>query len=262
VKVTLRSVLIGLLLTPATCMFLVLTEVMWRSGYPSILSLMYHVMFVVFWLVLLNLLLKRYKPSWALSPAEILVVYTMLSIASALCGHDMLQVLVPALSHLHRTYALDGRFYEILPHVPSWLVVEDPVALESAYGGQESIYQPGNLIPWLRPLGWWFAFVIALCAVMWGLNLVFRKQWTENEKLSYPIIRVPLLLAGSPWALFRSRAFWVAFTAVGLIDLLNGLHVLYPSFPHMTRRGLYLLQQGGHISQRVLRACLHCEVEN
>ena len=46
-QVTLRSVLLGLLLMPATCMFLVLTEVMWHSGYPSILSLMYHVMFLV-----------------------------------------------------------------------------------------------------------------------------------------------------------------------------------------------------------------------
>ena len=39
--------------------------------------------------------------------------------------------------------------------VPSWLVVSDPHALESAYVGQESMYDPRNLVPWLGPLSWW-----------------------------------------------------------------------------------------------------------
>ncbi|MBN2307617.1 MAG: hypothetical protein JXR94_01520, partial [Candidatus Hydrogenedentes bacterium] len=225
--------MIGLVLTPPTCMFLVLTEVMWRSGYPSILSLMYHVVFVLFWLVLGNLALARLKPAWALSASELLVVYTMLSVASALCGHDMLQVLVPTLSHLHWCHDIEGRYYELLPHVPAWLVVEDHTALVSAYGGQESMYAWANLGPWLGPLGWWFCFVMALCAVMWGLCLLFRKQWTEHEKLSYPVIRVPLTLAREPLSLLRNRVFWLAFGMAFAVDLLNGLHVLFPTFPHI-----------------------------
>ncbi len=229
--ITFRCIIIGLVLTPVTIMFLVSTEVMWQSGYPSILSLMYHVVFILVWLVLFNLLLKRYKPEWALSPGELLVIYTMLSIGSALAGHDMLQVLTPSISHLYHHYHLTGRFDEIIPHVPEWLVVQDRTALDSAYGGQESMFDPRNYRPWLLPLAWWTGFVIALCAVMWGLNLLLRKQWTENEKLSYPILQVPMLLADAPMKLLRSKAFWIAFSIAAGINFLNGLNVLYPTIP-------------------------------
>ena len=66
-----------------------------------------------------------------------------------------------------------------------------------------------------------------------GSYLVFRRQWIEHEKLSYPIIRVPMMLALDPRALLRSKAFWIGFALVGVLDLINGLHVLYPSVPHV-----------------------------
>ena len=230
-RITFRCVIIGLVLIPATTMFLISTEVMWQSGYPSILSLMYHVVFILFWLTLLNLFLKRYRPAWALSAGELLVIYTMLSISSALAGVDTLQGLIPVIMHPYHRYLLSGEYQDVLPHVPEWLIVRDRAALANAHGGQESIFDPRNFMPWLRPLAWWTAFVIALCAVMWGLNLLFRKQWTENEKLSYPILQVPMLLADTPMTLFRSRAFWFAFALASAISILNGLHVLYPAVP-------------------------------
>ena len=153
VRVTFRSIIIGLMLTPATCLFVVLTEVMWQSGYPTILSLMYHVVFVIFWLTLGNLVVQRFKPDWALSPAELLVIFTMLSVSSALCGHDMLQVLVPTLSHLHWTHLSEGRFGEIIPHVPEWLVVRGSGGVDERLRRPGIGVRPGELRAVARAVG-------------------------------------------------------------------------------------------------------------
>ncbi|MCX5759347.1 MAG: hypothetical protein NTU83_12730, partial [Candidatus Hydrogenedentes bacterium] len=87
--------------------------------------------------------------------------------------------------------------------------------------------------PWVGPLLWWGAFEVALCSVLWGMNLILRKQWTENEKLSYPIIQVPMMLAAEPERLFTNKLFWTGCTIAAVIDITNGLHVLYPLFPKL-----------------------------
>jgi len=178
--VTYRCIIIGLLLIPVNTFWVIVAEIMWYSGEPTTISLFYNVIFLLFLLILGNLVVRRFRPAWALSPPELLVIYTMLAISSALCGHDMLEILVPIIAHLHRYAPLEGRYSELLAYVPDWLVVRDPVALQSAYLGQESMFRPENLLPWLKPLAWWGGFVLALCCVMWALILLFRKQWTEN----------------------------------------------------------------------------------
>ena len=231
--VSFRAIAIGLILIPINAFWLMLCSMVWLSGQPTTISLFYNVVFILFFLVLGNLAVKKVRRAWALTPPEILVVYSMLAISSAVASLDMLEILVPTLSHLHRFAPLEGRYQELLPHVPEWLVVTDAAALESAYVGQESMYAPGNLIPWLRPMFWWGCFTCAVCAVMWGLNLLFRKQWCENEKLAYPIIQVPMLLAAKADALFRNKLFWLAFAVAAGIDLVNGLHSLYPLLPEI-----------------------------
>lgn len=231
VGVTYRSIVIGALLVPVTCMWVCLAEIMWYSGQPTTVSVYSHVIFILLLIILVNLVIGRFRPSWVLRPAELLVIYTMLCLASSVCGHDMGEILVPTLSHLDRFGPIEGRYQEVRAHVPKWLLVTDQHALQSAYVGQESMYDPANLIPWLKPLGLWFLFIMALCAVMWGLNLVFRKQWTENEKLAYPVIQLPMLLAEQASALFRNRVFWLAFSVAAVIDLMNGLNVLFPLLP-------------------------------
>jgi hypothetical protein len=231
--VTFRSVVIGLILIPLNTLWVVLAELGWYSGFPTCLSLFFNAVFCVFVLVVGNLVVERIRPAWALHGAEILVVYTMICIASGLAGHDFLQLWLQTVTHLHRYAPLTGRYAEILPHVPPWLVVRDPVALQGAYIGQESIYDWRNLSPWIEPLVWWIGFVVSLCAVMWGITLLFRKQWVENEKLAYPILQAPFMLAVEPQTLFANRIFWIGFGIAGTIGVVNGLNVLFPLLPRI-----------------------------
>ena len=241
--VTYRCIVIGLLLIPINCLWVVLAEIMWYSGEPTTISLFYNVIFILTLLVLGNLFFKKWMPRWALNPSELLTIYTMLAISSALCGHDFIEILVPILSHLYRYAPLEGQYQQILPRIPEWLVVRDPVALQSAYIGQESIYRWSNFAPWIQPMMWWGFFIFAMCAVLWGMNLLLRKQWTENEKLSYPIIQVPMLLVTETESLLRNRLFWLAFGIAGGISLINGFNVLFPLLPKIPIVHVYNLRQ-------------------
>jgi len=156
---------------------------------------------------------------------------------------DFIDVLVPMLPFLNHYGPLEGQYAEVAAHVPKWLLMTDATAANSYFLGQESALAPANLVPWLRPLAWWGAFVFALCAVMGGLNLLFRKQWTEHEKLAYPVIQLPIQLATAARALFTSRLFWLAFGLAAALDLLNGLNFLFPLLPRIPLVHVVNLQQ-------------------
>ncbi len=231
--ITLRSIVLGLVLIPINGVYLVASEILWLTSAPTALSLFYNVIFVLFWLVAVNLLLRRFKPSWALGAGELLVVYTMLSISSAVCSIDMLDVLLPAMSHLYHFQPIEQQYDEVMAHVPLWLVVQDDTALKGFYLGQESIFDPAMALPWIKPLSIWFLFIIALLAVMGGLVMLLRLPWTKHEPLAYPIIQVPMLMVTQTEALFRSRLFWTGFATVAAIDFMNGLNFFYPNVPHL-----------------------------
>ena len=63
---------------------------------------------------------------------------------------------------------------------------------------------------------------------------MFRKPWTQHEKLAYPVIQAPMLLFTQTQALFQSRLFWIGFAAVALLDVINGLHYFYPAIPEVS----------------------------
>lgn len=206
------------------------------QGYPTTVSLFFNVVFCLFWITALNAALGRAVPKYALSQGELLTVYTMTSIASALAGHDMLRVLIPMIAHPFRFATPENEWAELFHrYIPDWIAIKDKAALEELYQGESSLYQWKNAKAWAVPALAWTAFLTALTTFMLGINLIVRRQWTENEKLSYPIIQLPLEMTaggGSKGAL-RSGALWAGFALAGAVDALNGLNFLYPSAPSL-----------------------------
>lgn len=232
--VTWRSLLLALLLIPPNCWWVIEVEIVHYSGHPTCLSLFSHAVFSLFVVILANLLLRRFRPRWALTQGELVVTYTLVCLASSLCGHDMLQLLVPALSHVARFASPENRWETLIQrHQASWLTVRDPVALKGYYEGHANLYTAASLKPWLTPLLCWTAFLFALLFAKLCINVIMRKQWTENEKLTYPIIQLPLILTerGGASGLFRDPLLWAGFAAGALLDLWNGFAYLYPFLP-------------------------------
>ncbi|MEN3001624.1 MAG: DUF6785 family protein [Armatimonadota bacterium] len=227
---TARAILLALCLMPLNALWVVSLEVVRYSGQPTTISIFYHVVFWLAALVLLNRALARLRPRWALAPGELLTIYTMLCLASALAGHDWLEVLIPILTHgTHFADEANRWSTRLLPHFPDWLIVRDREAAHAFYAGSSSLYEPRFLLAWATPVLFWSAFLSVLTGVMLLINLLFRYQWTQAERLSFPLVQIPLEMVGS--ALYRERLFWAGCLLAGGIDFWNGLRMFVPSLP-------------------------------
>src|SRR5262249_18366275 len=62
---------------------------------------------------------------------------------------------------------------------------------------------------------------------------IVRRQWMDSERLSYPIMQLPLALCddgGNP-NLFKNRLLYLGLLAGAALDIWNGLATFYPSLP-------------------------------
>lgn len=238
---TLRSVLIGLLLMPLVEWWVAIVEYVYCTLHPTLISLFATSIFTLAVLVALNESVRRIRSGWALCQAELITIYVMLNIGTALVSHHCLQVLVssiPYANHFANSYNNWGPLFA--NKLPWWLVVRDPVSLKNFYQGG-NLYDPVNWVPWVAPVLCWTAFILVLSGMFLCINVLLRKQWTARERLAYPLVQLPLdmTVPGSP--LFRNRLFWIGFGLVAAIDLINGLSALYPSIPRIPIKATYEL---------------------
>ena len=235
--VTFRSLLIAFILIPINCYWIIEMEVIRYSGHPVTISIFFNVIFNVFVLIGLNLLLKRFLPKHVLSQSELLVIYIMLSLASGIAGHDMLEILVPMLGHAYRFATPENEWAELFyNYLPGWLTVSDESALNGYYEGDVSLYTMSQIRAWAPAVLWWTAFIVALVFVMLCINVIVRRQWTQTEKLSYPIIQLPLEMTNPTMGLFKAKFLWIGFACAALIDIVNGFNFLFPSVPQIPVR--------------------------
>ena len=233
-SVTPRAVLIALLLTPLNCYWIMQIEVVWYSGHPTCASIFYNVVFSLLVVMACNAVWRRLMPRGGLSQGELLTIYVMLGIASTIASHDMLQILVPTVTHAFK-YATPENEWASLFHriLPSWLTVDDAQVLAAYYEGDRSFLTLHHMRAWTGPMLWWGAFIFVLLFVMACINTLVRKAWTEDEKLSYPMMQLPLALTDEEGSsgLFRNRLLWAGILLAGGIDVLNGLSFYLPYLP-------------------------------
>ena len=76
--------------------------------------------------------------------------------------------------------------------------------------------------------------IIVLVFVCVCLSVLVRSQWSDRERLTFPIIQLPLSITDPATPLWRRPLLWIGFAAAGSIDLVNGLHYLFPAVPYLS----------------------------
>jgi len=200
---------------------------------PSTVSLFVNVVATLFTVAALNELARR-SLKRSLSPSTLLWLYVSLSVASAVFGLDLLQPLLSVIAH-PVWFAGQGNDWDvtILPYLPNLPVVWGKEALQGFYTGLATFERWDIVKGWLPALLWWGGFLLLLGIAMLSLCLVFLRGWTERARLSYPIAQIPLELLTPKLPLFRQKVFWAGFGLASFMNLLNGLHFLYPNIPSM-----------------------------
>ncbi len=240
--VTFRSVLLSLLIIPINDWWQVQMEIVRYSAHPSTISLFFNTVFILLVLTVLNQGLKKLNSRLALERGELLLIYMCITIGSAVVGHDTEEVLVPMLTWPFRHATTSNNWQHlIVPHLHKMLFVTNPKIYLGYYRGNDTIFKWIYIKAWFPVVVIWSTFLSALLFVMLNINVILRKQWTDNERLSYPIIQVPLQItsetAFEPNGLFLNRLYWLGFGIAATIDIVNSLNYYYPKIPTILTPG-------------------------
>lgn len=235
-RITARAILLALAIIPFQMHWIGLVEGVWHGLHMTCLSLPMAPLFLLLVLRVANLGLQRLWPRAVLRQAELLTIFTMLALSAFLCGHDRLINLMGTVAYAHRFATPENRWEELFfAYLPEWFVVKDREAAFHYYAGGSSCTLYWR--HWVKPAIGWSAFTGVVVATLLCLNVVMRKRWTEAERLSYPIIQIPLAMTDPRFPFWRSAPLWIGFGLAGGVDLLNGIAYLYPSVPSLPYYG-------------------------
>lgn len=234
--ITWRSVLIGLLLIPINSFWIALSETGSTIFYSTTSSLFCNAIFTLFILTLLNAGARLFFKSGLLDQNELLTVYIMVSCASALSGESVGQQLVRDISAPFWYATPENEWSALFFHyLPKWLTVDNKHVLKGFYeasqGNSSLLYTALHIKTWLLALLPWFGLILLLVFIMICINVIVRRQWIEYEKLTYPVIQLPLAMTSPSDNLLRNKRTWIGFSIGAGITLLNGFHALIPSVP-------------------------------
>jgi hypothetical protein len=227
-----RAMLIGALLTPILCWWTLYSEIVAQSTELAVMSLSVAVVFALLVLLLLNGALRRWLPRLALDRSELLFVYVMQTSSIAISGVGMMQFLHIGLANVYWYATPENQWAEKYhPLLKSW-AFPDPKYLRGYYLGQTTFFTREHMLAWLSPILVWTGFILVLLTVMFCLNVVLRRRWVDQERLTFPITALPLELTrdgGGPF--FRNRVMWTGFAVAMILETLAGIAYLYPSVP-------------------------------
>ena len=190
---------------------------------------------------LINLPVVWSGRSLALNRSELVLVYVMLLVVSALCTMGMSQQLLPSLTALFYYASPQNKWVEkLFPQFPEQrIMVDDGNGNKAFYEGTERVGE----IPyeaWVEPLLWWTVFLLALYMVMVAVAVILRRQWMERERLAYPLTQVGIAMVGGEQeeslvnGLFKKRALWCGVAIPLLFGSLEALHRYDPAVPSIS----------------------------
>lgn len=232
-RITARAIILAVILTIINDYWIVQLEVV-RYSYPTYAAPFYNVIFTLLLLTAVNFAIKKRRPDLALTRIEMITIYVMLSVSAGVCSHEMMAILVGMMGHAAYFKNDANNWGELFAdNLPKWLSVSDQTSLHNFYYGNSTLYAHDNYAPWIIPVICWSVFCAVLLWTMLCLNSILRKQWVENERLTFPIVTLPMEMTRESGELFKNRHMWLGFAISGAITLLAGIHYLYPNVPYI-----------------------------
>ncbi len=237
-----RAVLLSVVLAPLHTYWLIHLEIVRGTGFASTISLFFNVLLTVALLVGLNVPLRRYFPKYAITRAELITVYIMLSLVTCLCSIDMMKPLICLMPYAYWHATPENKWEQLFfRQLPDRWIVKDMDAIGGFYEGGTTFYQQGVIEAWVGPALLWVAFIIVLTFVMLCLNVLIRRRWMDHERLTYPIALLPFEVTNPKGSIFTQRMMWIGFAVAGLYDMMNGLHSVWPIVPALNMQNMNLM---------------------
>ena len=223
-----------------------------------------------------NVVLRALGRRLALSRAELLVAYCVMLAGAGIPSFGLTEYVMPTLAGAFYFQTPENNWVAtFFRYIPQWFVPVDlraypgyagasPGWVHGLYAHLPHFMQPappriitqfyeglpaadalsfGQLVArvpwgaWLVPIIAWTCLAYLMFYLLLCVSVILRKQWVERERLTFPLVQLPLEIAGregrdtavAPF--FRNRLMWLGFSIPMLIHSLNSLHVYFPAVP-------------------------------
>ncbi|MBM3499598.1 MAG: hypothetical protein FJX74_13135 [Armatimonadetes bacterium] len=182
---------------------------------------------------------RKLRGSRPPSAAEMVAVWSMITVASGIPSSGLMRYLVPHII-APRYYASPENGWErtVLPRLPKYLWVDDEASARWFFEGLPG----GQALPWghwLTPMLAWTVFTLGMYVTFVSLSVLVRRQWVEYERFTFPLVQLPVEMVAAPDpgrslnALYRNRLLWIAVLLITVIRSLNGVHKFIPAVPEV-----------------------------
>jgi len=196
--------------------------------------------------MLAGLLAKILPKARLITGQEMLVVWLQMVLASGIAYTGLTRTFFINLTAPYQFATAENNWQEILQPILPPALYPGEGAIEPLYNGLVGGRQMGWLevlanIPWkdwITPLIAWAVFILLCYVVMIALINLLSRQWIHNERMNFPLLRVPRLMEESydrgelGSFLLNPYLLWGLSIPV-MLHLLNGLHFYYPSVPQI-----------------------------
>jgi hypothetical protein len=231
--ITFRALIIGVCMIPIMCLWVEYSEIVAQATDLAAMSLPIAVVFGLVVLIAINLVIGRYWPRKVLTQAELLYIFLMQTVSVGISGIGMMQFLNTMVANIYY-YATPENSWStsIIPLLRPWILPNEKV-LHGYYAGKSSIYNLTILRGWITPIIVWTLFIFVLLTVMLCINVILRKQWIDRERLTFPIVTLPLELTrdNGNGPILRNKLLWIGFAIPVVLESLASLNHLYPAIP-------------------------------
>jgi len=187
-----------------------------------------------------NTAARKWFGSPGLQPGELLLVWGMIGIAGSVCSAGLVRYLLSWVA-VPAYYANGSNEYDIyvIKHLPSWMLLARDPADKALRWFMEGLPR-GESIPWgawVVPLTAWFTFGLLLWSANFSMCSVFFRQWSERERLIFPLVHLPVEVARQPEgknllnSFLSNRLTWIGAAIPFIIWGVNGLRTWIPGIP-------------------------------
>ena len=188
-----------------------------------------------FFVLLVPAVLKHFRLKF--HDHELAVIYIMALVGSSIATLGLTENFLPIISGgLYYASSENAWTEQIHPYVRRWMLPQDWEAIKYFYEGLPT----GYAIPWsawIKPLLCWIPAILALYFAMICTMVILRRQWIQHERLTFPLIQLPLAMIAEGEQTSRCKPFfknpimWTGFAIPFTVGSMRALHNYYNFIP-------------------------------
>jgi hypothetical protein len=187
-------------------------------------------------------ILRLLQSRWIFQREELITIYVMMLVGSVVVTTGFVGTFLSVITGAMYYATPENEWAELfVPNVHAWLAPSNVEAIRYFYEGLPK----GMPIPWSEwtiPLLTWLVFIFAFYYMQLCLGVLLRGQWVENERLVYPLTRLPLAMIEKPEKgyfsqFYKSKLLWFGILIPFVLHSWNSLNFYHDAFQRINLNG-------------------------